>query len=79
MPRHICLTNKNKPVFVCTKSRFISLPYSKIQAYTVESAGPLSPEVELDLWFDTMGRVHFAFDANTDAAALCRTIASYAL
>jgi hypothetical protein len=26
-----------------------------------------------------MGRVHFAFDANTDAAALCRTIASYTL
>ena len=50
-----------------------------MQAYTVEIAGPLSPEVELDLWFDTMGRVHFAFDANTDAAALCRTIASYAL
>jgi hypothetical protein len=61
------------------KTAFTSLPYSKIQAYTVESAGPLSPEVELDLWFDTMGRVHFAFDANTDAAALCRTIASYSL
>ena len=61
------------------QTAFTSLPYRNIQAYCVESAGPLSPEVELDLWFSAMGRIHFAFDANTDMAALCRTISAYAL
>ncbi len=61
------------------KTTFTSLPYSKIQAYSVETPGALAPEVELDLWFAAMGRVHFEFVSNTDAAELCRTISANAL
>lgn len=61
------------------KKDFTSLPYSKIQAYSVETAGVLDLDSELDLWFSGMGRVRFEFVARANVAGICRMISEQVL
>ena len=61
------------------KKDFTTLPYSKIQAYSVETAGVLDLDSELDLWFSGMGRVRFEFVARADVSAICRMISEQVL
>ena len=61
------------------KKDFTSLPYSKIQAYSVESAGVLDLDSELDLWFSGMGRVRFEFVARANVSEICRIISERVL
>ena len=56
------------------KKDFTSMPYSKIQAFSVESAGVFDLDSELDLWFSGMGRVRFEFVAQANVSAICRMI-----
>ena len=62
-----------------TKKDFTSLPYSKIQAYSVESAGVFDLDSELDLWFSGMGRVRFEFVARANVSEICRIISERVL
>lgn len=62
-----------------TKKDFTSLPYSKIQAYSVETAGVFDWDSELDLWFSGMGRVRFEFVSNANVAEICRVISENTL
>ena len=48
------------------KKDFSSLPYSKIQAFSVETAGTLDLDSELELWFSGLGRVKFEFSGSSD-------------
>ena len=61
------------------KKDFTSLPYSKIQAYSVETAGLLDLDTELELWFSGVGKVKFEFVSSTDVAKLCRIISECVL
>ena len=61
------------------KKDFTSLPYSKIQAFSVESAGHFDLDSELDLWFSSMGRVRFEFVAQANVSAICRMISEQVL
>lgn len=61
------------------KKDFTSLPYSKIQAYSVESAGVFDLDSELDLWFSGMGRVRFEFVARANVSEICRIISENVL
>ena len=61
------------------KKDFTTLPYSKIQAYSVETAGVFDMDSELDLWFSGMGRVRFEFAANANVSAICRMISERVL
>lgn len=61
------------------KKDFTSLPYSKVQAFSVETAGVFDLDSELDLWFSGMGKVRFEFVGNADIAAICRTISIFVL
>ena len=61
------------------KKDFTSLPYSKIQAYSVESAGVFDLDSELDLWFSGMGRVRFEFVAHANVSEICRIISERVL
>lgn len=65
--------------FTGTKKDITSLPYSKIQAYSVETAGLLDLDSELDLWFSGMGRVRFEFVAQANVSAICRMISENVL
>ena len=61
------------------KKDFTSLPYSKIQAFSVETAGAFDLDSELDLWFSGMGRVRLEFIGGTDVAYLCKLISEKVL
>lgn len=59
------------------KKDFTSLPYSKIQAFSLETAGVLDLDSELELWFSGLGRVKFEFVARADVPGIARIIGGY--
>ena len=61
------------------KKDFTSLPYNKIQAFSVETAGTFDLDSELDLWFSGMGRIRFEFIGAADVAYLCKLISERVL
>ncbi len=61
------------------KKDFTSLPYSKIQAFSVETAGVFDLDSELELWFSGMGNVKFEFVSSADITGICRMIGGYVL
>lgn len=61
------------------KVDYTSLPYSKVQAYSVETAGTFDLDCELDLFFSSLGHVRFELRGGCDIRALCRTISEYIL
>ena len=61
------------------KKDFTSLPYSKIQAFSVETAGVLDMDSELEMWFSGLGKVKFEFVSNANVAAICRIISGFVL
>ena len=65
--------------FTGKKKDFTSLPYSKIQAFSVETAGVLDLDSELELWFSGMGQVKFEFVANADVSKICHMISEKVL
>ena len=62
-----------------TKKDFTSLPYNKIQAFSVETAGMFDLDSELELWFSGLGKVKLEFIGSTDVAHLCQIISSKVL
>ena len=62
-----------------TKQDFTSLPYNRIQTFSVETAGILDLDSELTLWFSGLGSVCLEFTAGTNVAALCRMIGEHVL
>lgn len=61
------------------KRDFTSLPYNKIQAFSVETAGVFDLDSELDLWFSGMGRIRLEFIGAADVAHLCKLISEKVL
>lgn len=61
------------------KKDFSSLPYSKIQAFSVETAGTIDLDTELELWFSGLGKVKFDFVSNYNIVAPCRLISGFVL
>lgn len=61
------------------KKDFTSLPYSKIQTYSIETAGLLDTDCELDLWFSGLGKVRFEFIHTLNIAEICKLISEKVL
>jgi hypothetical protein len=61
------------------KKDFTSLPFSKVQAFSLETAGTFDLDAELELWFSGLGKVKFEFKGKTDVAYLNKLIAHYVL
>ncbi len=61
------------------KKDFTSMPYKKVQVFSVETAGTFDLDSELELWFSGVGKLKFEFTAGTDITVLCRVISSYIL
>ena len=61
------------------KRDFTSLPYSKVQAFSIETAGTFDLDAELDLWFSGLGNVRLEFKGNADIRQLGQMIATYVL
>ena len=58
------------------KKDFSSLPLSKIQAFSVETAGTFDRDCELEMWFSGLGKVRLEFAGNFDLGYVARLIAS---
>lgn len=76
----------NKRIFVINiqgmtgkKKDITSLPYSKIQAFSTETAGVFDLDSELELWFSGLGKVKLEFTGNTNIAEICKMISTYTL
>ena len=76
----------NKRVIACNvqgitgkKVDSTSLPYSKIQAYSIETAGTFDLDCELDLFYSGIGQIRFELRGRCDIRELCRIISSYVL
>lgn len=61
------------------KKDYTSLPYAKVQAFSLETAGTFDLDAELELWFSGLGKVKFEFKGNTDVAYLNKLIAHHVL
>ena len=61
------------------KKDFTSLPYSKIQAFSVETSGVFDLDSELELWFSGVGKVKFEFIGAADVSYICKMISEKVL
>ncbi|MGI6664736.1 MAG: PH domain-containing protein [Christensenellaceae bacterium] len=61
------------------KVDYTSLPYSKVQAFSIETVGVLDRDCELELWFSGVGKVRFEFAGSFDIRALAKIIGAYVL
>ncbi|HVK21594.1 MAG TPA: PH domain-containing protein [Actinokineospora sp.] len=61
------------------KRDYTSLPFNKIQAFSIETAGTFDRDAELDLWFSGLGNVRLEFKGSADIRGLGHMIASYVL
>lgn len=56
------------------KKDFTTMPYSKVQAFAIETAGVLDLDSELELYFSGLGRVKFDFAGASDIVTIGRLI-----
>lgn len=62
-----------------TKKDYTSLPYSKIQAFSVETSGIGDLDSELEVWFSSVGKVKFEFKSNFNIAEFNKMLSHYIL
>lgn len=61
------------------KRDYSSLPYSKIQAWSIETAGRFDLDAELQLWFSGLGSVRLDFKGQVDIRTIGQLIGSHVL
>jgi hypothetical protein len=61
------------------KKDYTSLPYSRIQAFSVETAGVFDLDSEMELWFSGLGRVKLEFARGVDIRGVNRLIGDHVL
>lgn len=61
------------------KKDITSLPYSKIQAFSTETAGVFDLDSELELYFSGLGKVSLEFTGSTNISAICKIISTFTL
>lgn len=61
------------------KRDYSSLPYNKIQAWSVETAGTLDLDAELELWFSGLGKIRLEFKGRVDIRHIGQLIGHFVL
>ena len=61
------------------KRDYSSLPLDKIQAFSVETAGSMDLDSELELWFSGLGKVKFEFSRTVDIRSIGTFISGHLL
>lgn len=56
------------------KKDFTSIPYSKIQAYSVETSGTFDLDAELEVYISSVGRVRFEFVGDSKVLGISNVI-----
>lgn len=62
-----------------SKVDYTSIPYSKIQTFSVETSGAFDLDAELDICISGLGTVRFELSASTNIKDVCQTISGYIL
>lgn len=61
------------------KVDYTSIPYSKIQTFSVETAGTLDLDCELEIYISSIGRVRFEIKGNFEVVAFNKLLSGYVL
>lgn len=61
------------------KKDFTFLPYSKISAYSIETAGVFDLDSELEMYFSGLGKVRFEFSGRSDIIQIGKCISEFIL
>lgn len=76
----------NKRIISCNvqgmtgqKKDFTSLPYSKIQVFSIETSGVFDIDSELDLYFSGIGLIQFQFTGASNIVNISRVISQHVL
>lgn len=56
------------------KKDFTSLPYSKIQSFSIETAGTFDLDSELEFWFSGLGKVKLEFVSHANILEIAKII-----
>lgn len=62
-----------------SKVDYTSLPYSKIQAFSVETSGTLDLDCEIELYLSEVGKVKFEIRGSFDLLTFNKVISQYVL
>ena len=62
-----------------TKKDYTSLPYSKVSAYSIETAGTFDLDSELEIYFSGLGKVRFEFSGSSDIVKIGKIVSEYVL
>lgn len=81
MRDYVVFTNKrvisvNVQGLTGKKKDFTSLPYSKVQAFSIETAGHIDLDSELQLVFSGLGTVVFEFTGSSNIKEIAQLIAA---
>lgn len=58
------------------KRSFATLPYSKVQAFSVETSGVFDIDSELDLYYSGLGHIRFEFTGRSNVQEIAQLIAA---
>lgn len=61
------------------KKDYTSLPYANIVSFSIETAGTLDLDSELELYFSAVGKVRFEFLGDSDIVNIGKAIGAYVL
>lgn len=61
------------------KVDYTSIPYSKIQTFSVETAGTLDLDCELEVYISSIGKIRFEIKGNFDVVRFNKVISVYVL
>jgi len=61
------------------KVDYTSIPYNKIQTFSVETSGALDRDCELEIYISSIGRIHFEIRGAFDIVALNKAISQHVL
>lgn len=61
------------------KKDFTSLPYSKIQVFSIETSGHFDMDSELELYISAVGKIKFEFTGNCNIAEIGKVIGTFVL
>ena len=61
------------------KVDYTSIPFSKVQTFSVETAGTLDLDCELEIYISSIGKIHFEIAGQFDVVTLNKAISRYVL
>ena len=61
------------------KVDYTSIPYSKIQTFSIETAGTLDLDCEIEIYISAIGRIKFEIKGDFDIVKFNRIISSHVL